>query len=91
MIVIGLILLSISQERYMLSEFLNMILERNIDPDNYLLTLPLLLLMEVIGGFLHLLGSLWEFVLSWEGALLIAVILLHVNAREYLKKSKLDK
>ncbi|WP_138420424.1 hypothetical protein [Aquibacillus sediminis] len=87
-IITGVILLSISQERYRFSEFLNMILEQNIAPtENFLLTIPLLLMMELIGGFLHILGSLWEFALSWEGVLLIAVILLHSNIREYMKKS----
>ncbi|MFE8700804.1 hypothetical protein ACFYKX_09275 [Cytobacillus sp. FJAT-54145] len=80
-------MLSISQERYRFSDYLNMMLERTIDPnENVLLTLPLLFLLELIGGFLHILASLWQFALSWEGVLLIAVILMHFNIREYVKK-----
>ncbi len=87
MVITGILLLSISQGRNRLSDFLNEIIMRNIDPiENYLLSIPLLFLMEIINGFLNILDSIWQFFLSWEGVLLILVILLYLSIREYIKR-----
>ncbi|QOR64885.1 hypothetical protein IM538_13610 [Cytobacillus suaedae] len=88
LVIIGVILLSLSQQRYRLNDFIHEIITRNINlTENYLISIPLLFFMEIIGGFLHILGTLLQFALSWEGVLLIAVILLHLNIRAYMKRS----
>jgi hypothetical protein len=86
--IIGLILLlSLSQSRFMLEEYFHM-LGNKISPDNPWVFFPILFVVDMISGFFRLIASLWDFLLSWQGVLLIAVIFAHMNWRHYLNKGK---
>jgi hypothetical protein len=86
--IIGLImLLSLSQGRFMLEQYFHM-LGNKISPENPWVFFPTLFVVDMTSGFFRLIANLWEFLLSWQGVLLIAVIFAHINWRHYLNKRK---
>jgi hypothetical protein len=85
MAITGMIVLFISQGEYRFGDFLRQLLTRNVGPhENYFVSIPILFVMEIISGLLNMLDNLWQFLLSWEGVLLIGVVLTYLLFREYL-------
>jgi hypothetical protein len=87
LLILAIILLSFSQGRHGFFGIVEQLLHDFITPDrNLFLFSFIFLISEVMSGFLNILDRLWKFLLSWEGVLLIAIILLHINFKEYMNR-----
>lgn len=80
MITLGIILLSLSQINY--ENIINLL----FDNSHLSTTLTIFaIFLEIINGIFKLVEMTFYFLISWEGVLLLAVILIHKNWNKYLK------
>ncbi len=77
MVVLGVILISISQGNVMGNS-------RTFFNGGFsIIRILALVFSQIISGFFIFMNQLIHFSLSWQGVLLLAVILIHINVRKY--------